>query len=52
VVGRVPSDPNDWSSGLPVGVALNQIAHYLVFSNEEEFLKKSEMARMSFSSVH
>ncbi len=52
VVGLVPSDPNDWSSGLSVGIAVDQIAHYLVFSSEEEFIKKSEMARMATSSVH
>ena len=52
LVGQVPSDPNDWSAGLTVGIAMDQIAHYLVFSTEEEFTKKAEFAGMSSSSMH
>jgi len=52
VVGRLPNTPSDWSSGLPIGVALDQIAHYLVFSSEEEYNSKSEFAWMSSGSLH
>jgi len=41
VVGTVPNMFDDWSSGQTVGVALDQIAHYLEFSSEQEFIDKS-----------
>ncbi len=41
VVGTVPSMFDDWSSGQTVGVALDQIAHYLEFESEQEFIEKS-----------
>jgi len=42
VVGNMPSDPRDWTSDMPVGVALNQVAHYLVFPSLDDFYQKSE----------
>ena len=44
VVGKMPSDPRDWSSDMPVGVSLTQIAHYLVFASIEDYYKKSEFS--------
>jgi hypothetical protein len=52
IVGSLPNTPNDWSSGLPIGVALDQMAHYLAFSSEEDYLNKSEFAWMSSASMH
>ena len=52
LVGRLPSNPNDWSSGLPIGIAMDQIAHYLVFPSEEDFNNTSDFAWMSSGSLH
>lgn len=41
LVGRVPYSENDWSSGLRIGVAFDQIAHFLEFSDTNEFLEKT-----------
>ena len=42
LVGNMPSDPRDWTSDMPVGVCLNQVAHYLVFPSLQDFYDKSE----------
>jgi len=42
IVGTMPSDPRDWTSDMPTGVALEQVAHYLVFSTLDDFYQKSE----------
>jgi hypothetical protein len=47
VVGRVPPSPDDWTSGLRVGIAFDQIAHYLEFADENEFFEKSGLAMSS-----
>jgi hypothetical protein len=41
VVGIVPSNPEDWSSGMPIFVAFDQIAHYLEFQDENDFVEKA-----------
>lgn len=38
LVGTVPSSTNDWASGQRIGVAFDQVAHYLEFQNEDEFI--------------
>ncbi|MDJ0782061.1 MAG: hypothetical protein QNJ22_08810 [Desulfosarcinaceae bacterium] len=52
VIGHLPNNTNDWSSGLPIGVAMDQIAHYLTFASEEDFANKSEFAWLSSGSLH
>ena len=42
IVGNMPSDPRDWTSDMPVGVALHQVAHYLVFSSVEDYYGKAD----------
>jgi hypothetical protein len=44
VVGVVPQSQNDWSSGQAIGVALDQIAHFLEFDNEQEYMDKVALA--------
>ena len=51
VVGTMPYDPRDWSSDMPVGISLKQIAHYLVFPSLDDFNKKSEFLAFSEGSV-
>jgi hypothetical protein len=41
IVGTVPGMFDDWTSGQTVGVALDQVAHYLEFPSEQEFIEKS-----------
>ena len=41
IVGRVPENPSDWSSGLPISVAFDQIAHYIEFEDEKDFIEKA-----------
>ncbi|MFP4309805.1 MAG: hypothetical protein ACLFRG_15500 [Desulfococcaceae bacterium] len=38
--GKVPAHTEDWSAGQPIGVALDQVAHYLEFADEQEFMEK------------
>jgi hypothetical protein len=40
-VGRIPKNPNDWASELRTGIAVDQIAHFIEFDDEEEFIMKS-----------
>ena len=44
VVGTVPENPKDWSSGLPISVAFDQIAHYLEFQDENDFDEKARLS--------
>jgi hypothetical protein len=41
VVGRVPDNPEDWTSGMTISVAFDQIAHYLEFDDENDFDKRT-----------
>ncbi len=41
VSGTVPNGLDDWSSGQRIGVAFDQIAHFLEFETEREFIEKS-----------
>jgi len=43
LIGVVPSNPNDWSSGLRIGVAFDQIGHFLEFSDERDFLERMSL---------
>lgn len=53
ITGTVPEDPDDWTSGLRISVASDQIAHFLDFSDEKEFSEISASAspRIRGSSV-
>ena len=51
IVGQIPSDPRDWTSEMPIGVSLKQVAHYLVFPTLEDFYQKSEFLAYSESSI-
>ena len=42
--GYVPNSIVDWTSGLRVGIALEQIAHFLEFDDERELLDKMALA--------
>ena len=41
IVGRVPDNPEDWTSGMSISVAFDQIAHYLEFHGENDFYEKT-----------
>lgn len=41
VMGTVPEAPDDWTSGLRVSVAFDLIAHFLEFTDENDFLAKT-----------
>lgn len=41
VTGTVPETSDDWTSGLRVSVAFDQIAHFIEFADEDEFFSKS-----------
>ena len=41
IVGRVPQNPEDWTSGMSISVAFDQIAHYLEFKDENDFIQKA-----------
>ena len=43
VFGKSPQTPDDWTAGLELGIAIDQVGHFLVFENMEEFVQ-----RMSF----
>jgi hypothetical protein len=44
ITGTVPRDANDWTSGLRVGVALDQVAHFLEFPDERDFSQRNASA--------
>jgi hypothetical protein len=44
VIGEVPIHPDDWTSGLRTGIALDQIAHFLEFADEKEFTARNASA--------
>lgn len=41
VVGKVPQNSADWTSGLRISVAFDQIAHYIEFEDENDFIEKA-----------
>ena len=53
LIGESPFSPDDWTSGLRTGISFDQVAHFLEFSDENEYLKKStsSQAGESFKSV-
>jgi hypothetical protein len=40
IVGTTPTDINDWTTGLRVGVALDQVVHYVEFADEIEYIER------------
>ena len=44
-MGFVPSGFYDWSSGQRIGVAFDQVAHFVEFENEKEFFEKVALSR-------
>ncbi len=44
VIGQVPYSPDDWTSGLRVGLAYEQVTHFLEFTDEDEFFEKTSTA--------
>jgi hypothetical protein len=48
VVGRVPENPSDWTSGLPISVAFDQIAHFMEFEDENDFIEKASSIAPKF----
>ena len=44
VVGTTPSNNKDWSTGLRIGVFLDQVAHFLEFKDENQFIERSALA--------
>jgi hypothetical protein len=41
LVGEVPHSEGDWSSGLRIGVAFDQICHFIEFADTNEFLERT-----------
>ena len=41
VVGKIPENFSDWTSGLRISVAFDQIAHYIEFEDENDFVEKA-----------
>jgi hypothetical protein len=48
VAGISPEGLNDWVSGLRISVAFDQVAHFIEFDSEEEFLERSEQAMAGY----
>lgn len=44
VVGTTPPNTKDWSAGLRVVVLLDQVAHFLEFKDEHEFMERNALA--------
>lgn len=44
IIGIIPESTNDWSSGQKTGIALDQVAHFIEFSSEQEFIEKASFA--------
>jgi hypothetical protein len=43
VMGVVPNMEGDWAAGLPIGIAFDQIGHFIEFPTEREFLERSSL---------
>jgi hypothetical protein len=52
VTGTVPENPDDWTSGLKASVALDQIAHFLEFQNENDFAERNSSALPGIHGKH
>ncbi len=37
LVGRVPQSQRDWAAGLQVAIAMDQVAHRLVFDSRQQY---------------
>jgi len=48
ITGTVPRNPDDWTSGLKVSVAFDQVAHFLEFSDERDLLERNSSALPGF----
>jgi len=40
ITGTVPNDIQDWTSGLKVGVAFDQVFHYVEFKDEADYMER------------
>lgn len=40
IVGTVPDDIADWTSGLRVGIAFDQVFHFVEFKDEADYLER------------
>ncbi|HNY64291.1 MAG TPA: hypothetical protein PKM41_02560 [Deltaproteobacteria bacterium] len=40
IVGTVPNDIQDWTSGLRVGIDFDQVFHFVEFRDEAEYLER------------
>jgi hypothetical protein len=45
LVGEVPPSPDDWSSGLRISIGFDQVAHFLEFSDVDEYIEKTSSMR-------
>lgn len=43
VLGVVPNVEEDWAAGLPIGIAFDQIGHFIEFASEKEFFERSSL---------
>ena len=41
VVGKVPESISDWTSGLRISVAFDQVAHFMEFKDENDFFERA-----------
>jgi uncharacterized protein (DUF1330 family) len=41
LVGEVPESAGDWSSGLRIGIGFDQVAHFLEFTDVDEYVDKT-----------
>jgi hypothetical protein len=40
IVGTVPNDIQDWTSGLRIGIAFDQVFHFVEFKDEADYLER------------
>jgi hypothetical protein len=44
LIGDIPSTSSDWAAGSRIGIAFDQVTHFVEFSDENEYLEKSSIA--------
>jgi len=44
LIGNVTLNSNDWAAGSRIGIALDQISHFLEFADENDYAKKLSIA--------
>jgi len=45
LIGTAPANTEDWTSGLRTGIAIDQIAHFLEFDDENDFLLRTSSGK-------